>query len=315
MKKFFSLISIAILALGIVSCNKNKVDYNYSIELSGVYDEAEKSPAITVNLSEENIPFIIDFLDSEVAAGAKEADLFAAITQRYGSALTELTQSKSGVYYFRDAVFVPGKTYTFVAFVIDLTTLQPASSMATTSVTIPAKSTNQIEMSYDPYANDSVITVKTSNNAPYYITILADDVYAEYIESGQTTVAEFVAYSMKQDMDASKEAFPERSFTEIFEKYRYVGDMEFNFIDEFGDDFMKGRYHALAAGVEMVESVADFSIQLTTEGFEYAFELSKDYITPAEKRANMQGKNMPFKRIQKRNVKIDLIKMHTPTRK
>ena len=315
MKKYFSLIAIAILALGIVSCNK-KVDYNYSVELSCVYDDAQKAPAVTVTLSEEGTPFVLDFLPEDIAAKAKEADIFAAIVQKYGNNLKDLARDKSGTYYFRDNIWSPGKSYTFVAFAIDLNTLQQVSSMATTSITIPEKSNNQLTLTYDSYANDSVIYVKTTNNAPYYITIVEDSTYVKYIESGATDIEQFVALQMKADMDLSKATFPEREFAEIFDKYKYEGDMDFNFIDEFYTDFLKGKYHALAVGVEMVTSTADFRILPTTKGYECAFELQKDYIQPAEKRALLHGKNVPFKRMQRlNNVKIDVIKMHTPTLK
>ena len=143
MKKVFYFI-VAILAVSMVSCNnkKNQVTYDYSLQLSAVYNEEISAPEVTAKLSEEGQPFVLVPFKSEDLASAKDAEIVEAVMQVYGTQLSAVAHDKSGTYSFPDMSWVPNTQYTIVGFIVDVNTLEQKSNVAKAEVLIPEKSVN-----------------------------------------------------------------------------------------------------------------------------------------------------------------------------
>lgn len=313
MKKVFYFFAVAVLALSITSCNKDKVTYNYSLELSAVYNTETNQPEITATLSEEGAAFIIAPYEQEVLTNtnAQEADIFAALMEVYGSKINDYVHTKSGVYTFPSMSWVPNKTYTIVGFVVDVNTLSQLSKMASADVVIPQKSNNQISMMHD---GDSTLYITTTTKDKYYVTLTTEEIYLRDIESGNTTIAQFVSEAFKADVDTAKAYSENSSYTEIAEKYLLAGSQKFNFVEEYGI-IPAGTYYALAAGIEYTDNLINIEAQPTTEGVAVKFTLDKDYILSAPARAQIRGRNNQL--IMKRNLnfRVDRKKMFRSTLK
>lgn len=305
MKKVFYFFSVAILAMAMVSCNNknngNVVTYDYTMELSAIFDEAANAPAVNVKLSEEGVPFILAPFKSNSLADAKESEIFSAIMSVYGESIDDFVHTKSGQYSFPAMSWEPGATYTIVGFIISKATLTQLSKMASAEIEIPTLSINKIQLQYD---NDSSIFVSASNNDPYYLAFTTEAVYLSQIESGLTTVSQFVAEALKDGIDESKKVNSDRTYSEIADLYLLSGSQKYNFVEEYGD-FEKGVYYALACGIKFTDNKTSYSVQPSTAGVAIRFELDKDYILPQEVRAQIRGLKQPLKVVRTLDFKVD----------
>ena len=317
MKKVFYFI-VAILAVSMVSCNnkKNQVTYDYSLQLSAVYNEEISAPEVTAKLSEEGQPFVLVPFKSEDLASAKDAEIVEAVMQVYGTQLSAVAHDKSGTYSFPDMSWVPNTQYTIVGFIVDVNTLEQKSNVAKAEVLIPEKSVNVLSLQYD---NDSCLNIAATTKDPYYYTLTSEAIYDEQIGSGNTTVAQFVAESFKSDVEYAYDYYTKYyenvTYAAVADMYALTGSQKVNMVVDFVE-LAAGTYYAVAAGIEYTADEVGITANPTTEGVAIKFTLAHDYVLEESAPARVRSLNgikvvRPARDI---NFKVDLKKMYKATR-
>ncbi len=316
MKKIFYFI-VAILAVSMVSCNRNnQVTYDYTLELSVVYNEEISAPEITVTLSEEGQPFVLVPFKSADLGNAKDAEIFEAVMQVYGSSLASVAHDKSGTYTFPDMSWVPNTQYTIVGFIVNINTLEQKSAVAKAEVTIPEKSGNVLSLQYD---NDSCLNIAATTKDPYYYALVTEEIYDEQIGSGNTTIAQFVAESFKADLEYFKEYldsyYENVTYALVADMLLLSGSQTVNLVEDYGE-LSAGNYYAVAAGIEYTTDELGVTANPTTEGVAIKLTLAHDYIWVENSPAKVRSLNgvTVVKPARNINFKVDLKKMYRAQR-